>query len=322
MTGSGPVPDPAGRSHTGPNVVARARRAEALLWVVPALWSSNYLIARASEGVIGPHLLALGRWALAIALLLPFTWAVLARPESRRAIRREWRQMLALGALGMWVCGAFVYLGGHTTSSNNIALIYAATPIAIVYAGSRLLHEPMSRAQWAGVALALAGVLFVIARGDLRTLLQVRFTVGDGWIVVAAVCWAAYSVLLKHWRSALPPLARLVAIAAGGVLVLVPFTALEAWLQPGPPLGWAALGLVVLAALLPGVISYGAYSYLQRELGASRTALIMYLAPLYAALGAWAVLGEPPRWFHAVGAVLILPSIWLATRGAPGKAAR
>ena len=291
-----------------------ARRAQVLLWVVPGLWSSNYLIARASEGVIAPHLLALGRWVLAIALLLPFTWAVLARPESRQAVRREWRQMLVLGALGMWVCGAFVYLGGHTTSSSNIALIYAATPIAIVYAGSRLLREPMSPAQWGGVVLALAGVLFVIARGDPSTLLEVRFTVGDGWILVAAVCWAAYSVLLKHWPSGLPPLARLVAIATGGVLVLMPFTALEAWLQPGPPPGMAALGLVVLAALVPGVISYGAYSYLQRELGASRTALIMYLSPLYAALGGWMVLGEPPRWYHAVGAVLILPSIWLATR--------
>lgn len=305
---------------TGPGL--QARRAQVLLWVVPGLWSSNYLIARASEGVIGPHMLALGRWMLAVALLLPFTWAVLARPASREALRREWRQLLVLGALGMWVCGAFVYLGGHTTSSLNIALIYAAAPIAIVYTSARLLHEPMSRAQWTGVVLALAGVLFVIARGDPRTLLQVRFTAGDGWIVVAAACWAAYSVLLKHWPSALPPLARLVAIATGGVLVLLPFTALEAWLQPGPPLGMAALGLVVLAALLPGVISYGTYSYLQRELGASRTALILYLAPLYAALGAWLVLGEPPRWFHAVGALLILPSIWLATRSTTGQGGR
>ena len=292
----------------------RARRAQLVLWGVPALWSSNYLIARASEGVIGPHLLALGRWTLAILLLLPFTWAALASPEGRAACRREWPHLLVLGTLGMWICGAFVYLGGHTTSSTNIALIYAATPIAIVYASSRLLHEPMSRAQWGGVVLALAGVLFVIARGEWRNLAEVRFTVGDGWIVVAAVGWAAYSVLLKHWPSALPTLARLVAIAAGGVLVLVPFTALELWLVPGPPPGLAALGLVVLAALLPGVISYGAYSYLQRELGAARTALIMYLSPLYASLLAWGLLGEPPRWYHAAGAALILPSIWLATR--------
>ena len=35
---------------------------------------------------------------------------------------------------------------------------------------------------------------------------------------------------------------------------------------------------------------------------------------LYAAIVAWAVLGEQPQWFHAVGAALILPGIWLATR--------
>ena len=29
---------------------------------------------------------------------------------------------------------------------------------------------------------------------------------------------------------------------------------------------------------------------------------------------AWALLGEAPRWYHAVGAALILPAIWLATR--------
>ena len=55
---------------------------------------------------------------------------------------------------------------------------------------------------------------------------------------------------------------------------------------------------------------------IQRELGASRTALLLYLAPVYGALGAWAVLGEPPGWYHAAGAALILPSIWLATRPA------
>jgi drug/metabolite transporter (DMT)-like permease len=49
---------------------------------------------------------------------------------------------------------------------------------------------------------------------------------------------------------------------------------------------------------------------------------MMYLAPLYAALGGWTVLGEPPRWYHAVGAVLILPSIWLATRRAPAGASQ
>lgn len=291
---------------------ARHRAALALLWITPALWSSNYIIARLAAGRIAPHQLALGRWTLVVLMLLPLVGAVLWR--ERAALRREWPQLLVLGALGMWVCGAFVYIGGEATTSVNIALIYAASPVAIAWIGSRLAREPLTARQRLGLGLALTGVVYVIAKGDLDTLLAVRFNRGDAWIAVASACWTAYSVLLGHWKSALPPLPRLAAMAAGGVVVLVPFTLLEAALVPTPPLGAAGWGLIVVAALLPGLLSYGAYSFLMRELGPARTVLLLYLAPLYGALLAWLILGEPPHLYHAVGAALILPSIALASR--------
>ena len=80
-----------------------------LLWVVPALWSSNHLIARLAYGVLTPHVLALGRWLLAVALMLPFVGAVLWR--QRAALRREWRQLMVLGVCGMWICGGTTWRG-------------------------------------------------------------------------------------------------------------------------------------------------------------------------------------------------------------------
>lgn len=287
-----------------------ARFAQLLLWVVPALWSSNYIIARLANGVIAPHALALGRWMLAFALMLPFVW----RELRDLPWRSEWSQLLVLGGTGMWICGAWVYLGGQSTTATNIALIYAATPVAIAALGVRLLHERMSGAQRVAIGFALAGVLFIIVKGDLDNLLSVRFTAGDGWILGAAISWTVYSVLLRRWSSVLSPAARLAAIIGGGMIVLLPFTAWEAAAGLWLPFTPAALGLIVLAAVLPGVLSYTAYSYLQRELGASRTALLLYLAPVYGAFNAWLFLGERPGWFHGVGAALILPSIWLATR--------
>ena len=65
-----------------------------------------------------------------------------------------------------------------------------------------------------GFCAALGGLLYVIAKGDLDTLLAVRFNRGDAWIAVASACWTAYSVLLGHWKSALPPLPRLAALVA------------------------------------------------------------------------------------------------------------
>ena len=286
--------------------------ARALLWVVPLFWATNYIIARLADGLIAPHALALGRWALAGLLLLP--WVGRGLWAQRAVMRREWMHLLVLGFFGMYICGAWVYLAGRSTSTTNIALIYAATPMAIVAVSSRVLQERMSTQQWAGVVLALLGLLFIIAKGDLWRLLAVQLVAGDAWITAAAASWVAYSVLLKRWPSALGPGERLVATIGGGLVVLVPTTLLEALLTPTPTFGLGAAGLVLLAAVVPGVLSYGAYSLLQRELGASRTAMMLYLTPVYGALLAWLALQEVPHWYHAAGAAMILPSIWLATR--------
>jgi drug/metabolite transporter (DMT)-like permease len=286
--------------------------AQLLLWVVPLLWSSNYVIARVADGLVAPHALAAGRWLLAGIVLLAFVWQPLR--EHRAALRREWWHLLALGFLGMYICGAWVYQAGRSTSSANIALIYAVTPMTIAAASAWALREAISRWQWLGMALALAGLLFIITKGDPARLLAVEFVAGDLWITACAVAWTAYSVLLKRWPSALPPLVRLVTIIFGGLVVLLPGAVLEALLVPTPPWSWAATGLVAVAALLPGVLSYGAHSLLQRELGASRTAMMLYLAPVYGAALAWLLLGEVPGWYHVVGAAMILPSIWMASR--------
>ena len=292
----------------------RLRLARALLWLTPALWSTNYLIARAAADTVGPHQVAFGRWTLALALMLPFTWGALA--AAPRAWLREWPQLLVLGGLGMWICGAFVYIGGRTTSALNIGLIYAVCPVAIALAGVVLLHERMSGAQRVAGLLALGGVVYVIVKGDVENLRALRLTPGDAWIVAAALSWTAYSVLLSRWKSVLGPAPRLAAIIAGGLVVSLPFTLAElAWIDT-PPWSWRAAGLVVAAAVVPGALSYSAYSFVQRELGAARAGLMLYLTPLYAALLAWALLGEPPQAFHLVGASLILPAIALATRGA------
>jgi drug/metabolite transporter (DMT)-like permease len=294
---------------------SRQRLAYALLVITPGMWSANYIVARSAIGVIEPHMLAFLRWTIALALMLAFAWRGLI--ANFAAWRGEWPQMLALGALGMWICGAFVYIGAETTVAVNISLLYAISPVLIAAGSAVFFADRLSRVQVAGVALALAGTLFVLARGSLANLAAVRFTVGDGWILVAVASWTAYSLLLRKWPSALEPFARLTAICAGGIVVLLPFTVVEAVVAGLPdfssPQVWL---LAVVVALLPGFGSYQAYSYMQRELGAARTGLVLYLGPLWAAVTAWWVLGEAPQWFHFAGAALILPGIYLATRSA------
>jgi drug/metabolite transporter (DMT)-like permease len=284
----------------------------ALVFIAPALWSVNYLVARWAPGVIAPHMLALARWAVAVLLLGAFCWREIV--AKRREAVAEGGHFLVLGALGMWICGAFVYVGARHTSAVNIGLLYAMSPVLIALGSSVWLRERFGAWQWLGVALALGGLVHILIRGHWDALAAVRINPGDLWIAVAVVSWAAYSLLLRAWPSAFGALARLTLIACGGVIVLLPFTLWEALYWLPSTLSWKSAGLVLAAALLPGAAAYGAYSFMQRVLGAARVGMVLYLGPIYSAVIAWLVLGERIEPFHFVGALSILAGIWLSTR--------
>ncbi|HCX82752.1 MAG: multidrug DMT transporter permease [Curvibacter sp. RIFCSPHIGHO2_12_FULL_63_18] len=282
------------------------------LWLIPALWAVNFIVARWAPGTIAPYALALGRWAIAGVLL-----GFVARQElwaQRRAILSVWYQYVVLGFCGMLVCGAWVYLGARTTGAMNISLIYAASPVLIAVGAVLWLGERFRTQQVLGVVVALAGVVHVIVKGQWLALGQVQWVVGDAWIVAAMVAWAAYALLQKLWPSPLGSTARLAAICAGGVLVLIPCALWEAGLPETPAWSWAATWLVLAAALAPGLAAYWIYGAAQKVLGASRVAVTLYLGPLYAALAAWGVLGEPLGVHHLVGAALILPGVYWVSR--------
>lgn len=293
----------------------QARQALALLWLVPALWAVNYIVARKAPGVIGPYLLAFGRWGLAALFLLVLTRSELWR--QRADIAKVWWQYLVLGMLGMVICGAWVYQGARSTGAMNIALIYSASPVLIGLGAVLWLGERFGARQGLGVALAIAGVMHVVLKGQWTALADVQFAAGDLWIVAATVSWAAYALLQKQWPSPLSATARLAAICAGGSLVLIPLTLWEMLQADALPLTGYGLWLIVVAAIVPGLGAYWIYGWAQKILGASRVAVSLYLGPLYAGLAAWGVLGEPLGWHHAVGALLILPGVFLVTGRPP-----
>jgi drug/metabolite transporter (DMT)-like permease len=239
---------------------------------------------------------------------------VLARSElwaQRANIAKAWWQYLILGALGMLICGAWVYQGARSTQAMNIALIYSASPVLISLGSVWMLKESINKRQIAGICLALLGVVHVVVRGQWTALSNVQFVVGDLWIVAATIAWAGYALLQKKWPSLLSATARLAAICLGGVVALLPFSIWELFQPDLTVWGAQAFWLIVIAGLVPGLGAYWIYGWAQKILGASRTAVALYLGPLYAAFLTWTFLGEAPGWHHLFGGLLILPGVFL-----------
>jgi drug/metabolite transporter (DMT)-like permease len=294
------------------HTASRHRLALALIFITPALWSVNALIARWAPGVVEPHVLALSRWLMAGLLFTLGTRAELW--AHRRQILADWQHYLVLGALGMWICGAWVYIGGRTTSAANIGLIYAISPVLIVLISALWLGERFRLQQALGVVLALGGVLHVVLKGQWAALGAVQFVPGDGWILAATLSWTLYSLLLKKWHSPLGAGARLAVISLAGAVVNLPFAAWEVLHSSQPALPLEGLGLALTAAVIPGFGAYLAHSVMQRELGAARVSVVLYLAPIYSAFMGWLVLNEALHAYHAAGMALVLPGIYLVTR--------
>jgi drug/metabolite transporter (DMT)-like permease len=290
---------------------AETRVAYGLLFLTPLLFSANALTARWVGDSLPPVALAFWRWTLTFALLAPYAGREFL--AGWRNLLAEWPVLLLLGFLGMGVCGAPVYMGARTTSATNIGLIYAMTPILVVVISWLGWGEKVTRRQIVGIALALIGVLAIIARGDPSFVFELRFVPGDFLILAATAAWALYSVVLRQRPSRQPMAARFMAIVLAGILVMLPFYGIELALGERMAVDGRTLGVLLLLALVPGLGAFLAYGKLVAMLGPQRTGLLMYIGPVYNAILAWLLLGETIEAYHFAGTALILGGIALAT---------
>lgn len=277
-----------------------------------AFMASNAVLGRAAAQVVPPVGLAFWRWLAAFLIVLPFALGGLVR--HRRVLLARWKRFLALGALGMGVCGAVVYMGLQETGATNAGLIYATSPVFILAISALALGERVTPRQIAGIALALAGVLVILTRGELAVLLGLGFQRGDLLVLAGAVSWAVYTVLLRRTGGTpLPVVTQFAANALSGVVVLAPFYAWETWSgHPVVPTAEAAL-LILGVALASSVLAFLAYQKTIVLLGPARAGAALYVSPVWVALLAWALLGEALQLFHLMGVLLIFPGVLLAT---------
>ncbi|WP_439576161.1 DMT family transporter [Phreatobacter sp.] len=291
---------------------AEARRAYLLLLVMPLFFSSNLVIARGMGDAVPPFTLALLRWAVAAAILLPFTGRSLV--EHRAAIVASGPRILLLGFLGMWICGAGVYWALGLTTATNATLIYTTSPVLILILEALALGKALPLARLAGVILAMAGVMVIVLRGEPAALLALDLNLGDLGIAAAALAWAVYSLVLKNHRlAAIPTLTLFAAISLAGVATLLPFALVELAMIGGWPRSLSTwIGMLGLA-LFSAVGAFSLYQYGVKVVGPAITSCFLYLLPVYGVGMAVIFLGEAFRTYHLAGMALVLVGLIAAT---------
>jgi len=275
-------------------------------------WSGNWVLGRAIRADMPPISLSFWRWVLALICLLPWAWRPVRAdlPE----LRRHWPLLCLLGILGGACNNAMTYVALTMTTATNAVLLGSSNPIMIIALSWALFGKRMRALEWSGVAISLAGVLILVAHGELQTLLELRPNKGDIWVLVGMLTWALYTVLLNRRPVSLHPFSFMAAIGFTGLLALAPFYAWEVasgkTFEPGPH----SLAAIAYAGIFAALLGFMFWNRAVAVVGGNTAGMFMNLMPAMGTLLAILFLGEQPHLFQLVGILLILGGVALTTR--------
>ncbi len=278
----------------------------------PLFFSTNLIFGRYLAGDISPFLLATIRWGGVAILLSPLFFA--ERSRVVRLIKSHWWLLAFLGILGMGICGGGIYLALNFTTATNATLIYTTTPVLILLFERVIFGRRSNMREIVGIGAALLGVMVIVFRGSLETLLTLSLNVGDLLVFAAAASWAAYSIMYRSESlGGLGNMTLLGLVAIFGAIANLPFAIGELAqgdALPTQPYSWMA---VVGIVLVPSILAYSTYQYGVRTFGAAVTGVFMYLLPPYGVFLAVLILGEKFMLFHFIGIALVMTGVILAT---------
>ena len=216
--------------------------------------------------------------------------------------------------MGCGVCGAFPFLAGKTTTIVNMGIIYTSSPIFIILMSSLFFKEKINFLKIIGLCSCLFGVFTIIIKGDLNLLINLKFTIGDLWMLASAVGWALYSIYLYYWKTNLKIFERFTLIAFFGAVSLFPFYLIEEIYFVKTVFNSYFFLWVSFAAISPGIIAFTLYTIAQKKLGASVTGFTLYLFTVYGAIYGLLLFDENLENYHYIGTILVFTGVYLVKK--------
>ena len=274
--------------------------------------ATNIIVARGGVEYVPPISLAFWRWLTVFLILFPFFYYEILK--NKKYINKEFWKLFFLGSMGCGVCGAFPFIAGMSTTMANMGIIYTSSPIFIIMISAIFFNEKINLIKIIGLVSCLIGVFVIIIKGDLYLLLSLNFTIGDLWMLAAAIGWALYSIYLFYWKSELPIFQRFTLVAFFGAVSLFPFYLIEEIVIERTLFNSQFFLWALFAAISPGVIAFVLYSMVQKSLGASLTGFTLYIFTIYAAIYGFILFDEQLEIYHLFGTILVFIGVYLAKK--------
>lgn len=280
--------------------------ADLALLLLTLLWGTTFSIVKeALQGASVGVFLSL-RFGLA-ALVLAAIWAV-RRDRVGPGFARHGSALGLAMLAGFWL----QTLGLRFTTPARSGFITGLAVLIVPFIARFVLGRRVRASAWAGVALAVVGLLVLTRPFGGSVTAEVRL--GDLLTLGCAVAYAFQVIFTSEWspRHPLVPFVWIqVAVTLAGALVSIPLEGPR--LEPESPARLAAA--VAFTGVVMTAAAFFVMNWAQRHTTAVRAALIFSLEPVTAALfSAW-YWREPLGPFEIGGGALIVLGVVVGEMG-------
>ena len=283
-----------------------------LLVLTSLFWAGNMVMSRGLRGDLPPVALAFWRWVVAFSCVLP-----LALPHLKAQwpiLRAAWKRIIFLGIFGVGCYNTFSYIAVQYTTATSATLLNSFVPVvtsvlALVFFGKRL-----SRPEIIGGLVSLVGVVLLISRGSLDTLLALTLNTGDVWMLIAVLSWSIYTTFLVWRPQGVHPMLLLAAFIVVGLCVMAPMYAWELAQGATINLHAGSLAGILYAGIVAAFLGFVCFNAGVTVVGPAVGSLFIHLQPVFASILSALILSEQPHWFHYAGMTLVFSGILLTTR--------
>ncbi|EHR7860083.1 DMT family transporter [Vibrio parahaemolyticus] len=270
------------------------------------IWGGNSIVNKMAASTIEPSAMSFYRWFVAMVLLTPFCLPAVIK--QRHVIRPYLTKLAFLALLGMVLNQSLGYYAGLTTTASNMALITSLVPLISVFLSVPLLGKSVSMLSIVGGVISLGGLAFMLGHGDVTYFLHQDMTQGDSLMLLAALVYAAYCVLLKRWKMPFNSLTLVYMQGFFSVIMLTPLWLSSEQLLPSQE----ALPLIAYAGIAASIFAPLMWVKAIDLIGADSSAMFMNLMPVVSVALASTLLGEEIHVYHIIGGLMVISGVILS----------
>lgn len=281
------------------------------LFAAFVLWGSQYVISKIALRTVPPVTLLALRYLVSV----PALFIVLRLRHALTPIKKgDWPILFAIGFTGYFASFCLQMLGINRLTGSVSSLLGAMNPIFIPILAAFFLHERITPAKIACVALSMAGVVVIVG-------VDGTVDAAGALLMLASVfLWSTASIIIRRVSGRYDPMQ----IALIAILCALPFTG-----------GWSLIELQsapcsftlesVLAVLYMGVlgtaVTHSLWNYSLRVMDASFCSMFYPMQPLVSSILGVLFLHEAVTPGFVIGALMICCGIVAAVISAkPRKA--